>query len=80
VAQAALSGDYNKGKIIWPLGAPGEFVADGSPVAPHAFECLLRGLDHHRAQGVLEEHSREAINGSRMPSRRTQTTRQLITG
>ena len=26
-----------------------------------AFECLLRGLDHHRLGGVLEEHSREAM-------------------
>ncbi|KFG70756.1 adenylate/guanylate cyclase domain-containing protein [Microvirga sp. BSC39] len=27
-----------------------------------AFECLLRGIDHHRLGGVLEEHSREAVN------------------
>jgi class 3 adenylate cyclase/TolB-like protein len=26
-----------------------------------AFECLLRGFDHHRLGGVLEEHSREAV-------------------
>ncbi len=26
-----------------------------------AFECLLRGIDHHRLGGVLEEHSREAV-------------------
>jgi adenylate cyclase len=26
-----------------------------------AFECFLRGLDHHRLGGVLEEHSREAV-------------------
>ena len=26
-----------------------------------AFECLLRGMDHHRLGGVLEENSREAI-------------------
>ena len=26
-----------------------------------AFECLLRGLDHHRLGGVLEENSREAV-------------------
>jgi TolB-like protein/class 3 adenylate cyclase/Flp pilus assembly protein TadD len=26
-----------------------------------AFEFLLRGLDHHRLGGVLEEHSREAV-------------------
>ncbi|MGF9764269.1 adenylate/guanylate cyclase domain-containing protein [Microvirga sp. 0TCS3.31] len=27
-----------------------------------AFECLLRGIDQHRLGGVLEEHSREAVN------------------
>lgn len=26
-----------------------------------AFECVLRGIDHHRLGGVLEEHSREAV-------------------
>jgi class 3 adenylate cyclase/TolB-like protein len=26
-----------------------------------AFECFLRGLEHHRLGGVLEEHSREAV-------------------
>jgi tetratricopeptide (TPR) repeat protein len=26
-----------------------------------AFECLLRGIDHHRLGGVLEENSREAV-------------------
>jgi class 3 adenylate cyclase/TolB-like protein/Flp pilus assembly protein TadD len=26
-----------------------------------AFECLLRGIEHHRLGGVLEEHSREAV-------------------
>jgi class 3 adenylate cyclase/TolB-like protein len=26
-----------------------------------AFECLLRGIEHHRLGGVLEEHSREAL-------------------
>ncbi len=26
-----------------------------------AFECLLRGIGHHRLGGVLEEHSREAV-------------------
>jgi class 3 adenylate cyclase/TolB-like protein len=27
-----------------------------------AFECFLRGLEHHRLGGVLEEHSREAVD------------------
>jgi class 3 adenylate cyclase/TolB-like protein/Flp pilus assembly protein TadD len=27
-----------------------------------AFECLLRGIDHHRLGGVLEKHSREAVD------------------
>jgi adenylate cyclase len=26
-----------------------------------AFECLLRGIGHHRLGGVLEEHTREAV-------------------
>ncbi|WP_262031286.1 adenylate/guanylate cyclase domain-containing protein [Microvirga sp. Mcv34] len=31
------------------------------PATMSAFECLLRGIDHHRLGGVLEEHSREAV-------------------
>jgi adenylate cyclase len=32
-----------------------------SPESMSAFECFLRGLEHHRLGGVLEEHSREAV-------------------
>jgi adenylate cyclase len=31
------------------------------PETMSAFECLLRGIEHHRLGGVLEEHSREAV-------------------
>lgn len=32
-----------------------------SPENMSAFECLLRGIEHHRLGGVLEQHSREAV-------------------
>ena len=31
------------------------------PESMTAFECLLRGIDHHRLGGVLEENTREAV-------------------